>query len=94
MFAMYCVVLTTSGVVTLVPTLDPGSLRVLGLCGVSLSLILFVFEFGPPPRFTALGCPQDPKENSFPPQKGTHAANLMLASSNRREASSVGGPSD
>ena len=63
----------------------------------------------------ALGCPQDPKENSFPPQKsqtlsaesptgmyvratytekGTHAANLMLASSNRREASSVGGPSD
>ena len=41
-----------------------------------------------------LGCPQDPKENSFPAQKGTHAANLMLASSNRREASSVGGPSD
>ena len=43
---------------------------------------------------TMLGCPQDPKENSFPAQKGTHAANLMLASSNRREASSVGGPSD
>ena len=43
---------------------------------------------------TMLGCPQDPKENSFPAQKGTHAANLMLASSNRSEASSVGGPSD
>ena len=41
----------------------------------------------------ALGCPQDPKENSFPAQKGTHEANLMLASSNRTEASSVGGPS-
>ena len=40
-----------------------------------------------------VGCPQDPKENSFPAQKGTHAANLMLASSNRSEASSVGGPS-
>ena len=25
-----------------------------------------------------LGCPQDPKENSFPAQKGTHEANLML----------------
>ena len=40
-----------------------------------------------------LGCPQDPKENSFPAQKGSHEANLMLASSNRSEASSVGGPS-
>ena len=40
-----------------------------------------------------IGCPQDPKENSFPTQKGTHEANLMLASSNRSEASSVGGPS-
>ena len=37
-------------------------------------------------RFTA--------QSYFPSQKGTHAANLMLASSNRREASSVGGPSD
>ena len=26
-----------------------------------------------------IGCPQDPKENSFPPQKGTHEANLRLA---------------
>ena len=43
-----------SGVVTLVPTLDPGSLRDFGLCGVTLSLFLFVFDFGPPPRFTAL----------------------------------------
>ena len=43
---------------------------------------------------STLGCPQDPKENSFPAQKGTHEANLMLASSNRSEASSVGGPSD
>ena len=41
-----------------------------------------------------VGCPQDPKENSFPAQKGTHEANLMLASSNRSEASSVGGPSE
>ena len=40
-----------------------------------------------------LRCPQGPKENSFPTQKGTHEANLMLASSNRSEASSVGGPS-
>ena len=32
---------------------------------------------------TQVGCPQDPKENSFPAQKGTHAANLMLASSNK-----------
>ena len=40
-----------------------------------------------------VGCPQDPKENSFSTQKGTHEANLMLASSNRSEASSVGGPS-
>ena len=40
-----------------------------------------------------IGCPQDPKENSFPTQKGTHETNLMLASSNRSEASSVGGPS-
>ena len=45
-------------------------------------------------RRAKVGCPQDPKENSFPAQKGTHEANLMLASSNRREASSVGGPSD
>ena len=46
------------------------------------------------PAFSDMvGCPQDPKENSFPTQKGTHEANLMLASSNRREASSVGGPS-
>ena len=42
---------------------------------------------------TIVGCPQDPKENSFPTQKGTHEANLMLACSNRSEASSVGGPS-
>ena len=41
-----------------------------------------------------LGCPQDPKENSFLTQKGTHEANLMLECSNRSEASSVGGPSD
>ena len=41
-----------------------------------------------------VGCPQDPKENSFPAQKGTHEANLMLACSNRSEASSVGGPSE
>ena len=34
---------------------------------------------------------EDPKENSFQAQKGTHEANLMLASSNRSEASSVGG---
>ena len=38
-------------------------------------------------------CPQDPKENSFPAQKGTHEANLMLECSNRSEASPVGGPS-
>ena len=40
-----------------------------------------------------LGCPQDPKEKSFPTQKGTHEANLMLSVPNRSEASSVGGPS-
>ena len=40
---------------------------------------------------TLLGCPQDPKENSFSTQKGTHEANLMLDCSNRSEASSVGG---
>ena len=45
-------------------------------------------------RLPSLGCPQDPKENSFPAQKGTHEANLMLEFSNRSEASSVGGPSD
>ena len=41
-----------------------------------------------------LGCPQDPKENSFPTQKGTHEANLMLSVPNRSEASSVGGPTN
>ena len=40
-----------------------------------------------------VGCPQNPKENSFPTQKGTHEANLMLSVPNRSEASSVGGPS-
>ena len=40
-----------------------------------------------------LGCPQDPKENSFPAQQGTHKANLMLECFHRREASSGGGPS-
>ena len=29
-----------------------------------------------------VGCPQDPKENSLPAQKGTHEANLMLECSN------------
>ena len=49
------------------------------------------------PKKTAaarLGCPQDPKENSFPTQKGTHEANLMLSVPNRSEASSVGGPTN
>ena len=41
-----------------------------------------------------VGCPQDPKENSFPTQKGTHEANLMLSVPNRSEASSVGGPTN
>ena len=49
---------------------------------------------GEPASASKLGCPQDPKENSFSTQKGTHEANLMLECSNRSEASSVGGPSD
>ena len=55
-------------------------------------------SFASPPTIHALardiGCPQDPKENSFPTQKGTHEANLMLECSNRSEASSVGGPTN
>ena len=49
-------------------------------------------RFSLPINETQIGCPQDPK-SSFPSQKGTHEANLMLECSNRSEASSVGGPS-